>query len=143
MLKTIINFMCFHPEIAIVGAITLIQIAPIKIDPWSKIMSIIKKLLIGDLEGKIDKISGKVEDLDNQVQEDRALRARTHILRFADELYNKERHSKEYFDEILYDIDKYEKYCDEHPKFINSKTGMSSDLIKETYNKLIKEHSFL
>ena len=121
----------------------MIQIAPIKIDPWSALAGFIKKYLIGDIAKKLDSIATKVDQLESQFQESRALQARTHILRFADELYNKKEHSKEYFDDILEDIDMYDKYCKKHPEFENSKTIMSAGLIKTTYDKLMKEHKFL
>lgn len=142
MMDWLINFVAFHPEITIVGAITIIQIAPIKFDPWGMIARAIKKFLVGEIGAKVDALSDKVDGLDSEVKENKALSARAHILRFADELYNKKEHSKEYFDEILDDIDKYEKYCMAHPNFKNNKTVLSTNLIKSTYDKLIKEHKF-
>lgn len=143
MLEMIYNLFYHHPEITIIGAITLIQIVPIKINPWSSIGKFIKKLLVGNIESKLDDISNKVNDLDKEVREEKALQARTHILRFADELYNNKHHSKEYFDDVLSDIDMYEKYCEAHPDFKNNKTVMSSGLIKDTYSTLMEEHKFL
>lgn len=142
MLDSIINFIAFHPEITLIGAITIIQVAPIKFDPWGMIARAIKKYLVGEIETKVDNLSAKVDGLDSEVKENKALSARAHILRFADELYNKKEHSKEYFDEILDDIDKYEKYCVEHPNFKNNKTVLSTNLIKTTYDRLISEHKF-
>lgn len=142
MLESIWNFFCLHPEITVVGAITLIQVAPIKIDPWSAIVNAFKRLFVGGIESKIDRIAEKVDTLDAQVKEDKAVQARMRILRFADELYDKKPHSKEYFDEILDEIDRYEKYCNGHPDFKNNKTVMSVKIIKETYARLIDEHRF-
>ena len=140
--ETIIRFIGFHPEIAILGAITLIQIAPIKIDPWTALGKAFKKLLVGDIEKKLDNLTAKVDTLEAQFDEEKALRARTHIIRFADELYNGKHHEKEYFDNILDDISMYDKYCNVHPKFKNNRTVISAGIINETYNKLFKEHKF-
>ena len=141
--EIIYTFLKTHIELTLVGAITLIQIAPININPWSWIAKAIHNLLFSEIDKKLDSISGKVDKLEEQAQEDKALQARTHILRFADELYNGEKHSKEYFDDVLSDIDRYEKYCEHHPGFKNNKTVMSTKLIKETYAKLREEHKFL
>ena len=143
MWEIIYEFLKAHIEITLIGAITLIQIAPIKINPWSWIAKGIHGLLLGDIDRKLDSISNKVDRLEEQAQEDKALQARTHILRFSDELYNGAKHSKEYFDDILSDVDKYEKYCESHPNFRNNKTVMSNQLIKDTYAKLMEEHKFL
>lgn len=138
--ETLFRFVSFHPEIAVLGVITLIQIAPIKIDPWTALGKAFKRLLVGDIEKKLDNLTSKVDILEARFDEEKALRARTHIIRFADELYNGKRHEKEYFDNILDDISMYDKYCNEHPKFKNHRTEMSEALINETYNKLFKEH---
>ena len=143
MWEYVLRFIQFHPEITMLGAVTLIQIAPIRINPWSWCGRMLRKVITGDMDAKLDKIAGKVDRLEEQYQEDKAGQSRNHILRFADELYNGERHSKEYFDEILADCDRYEKYCEQHPNYKNSKTVMSTKLIKETYDRLIQEHKFL
>lgn len=142
MLEKIIEFITFHPEITIVGAVTLVQIAPINIDPWSSLLAVIRKLLVGHIEEKLDNISEKVGKLEEESKEDKALTARTNILRFADELYRDIRHEKEYFDNVLEDIDSYEQYCADHPNFKNNRTVMSTTLIKDTYHKLFEEHKF-
>lgn len=142
-METIWNFIKLHPEITVIGTFTLIQIAPIKINPWSWLVGLIHRFLFGKIDEKLDSIARKVDSLEAQQAEDKAMQARTEILRFADELYNGEQHSKEYFDDILSDIDRYEKYCEGHPGFLNSKTVISTQRIKETYDRLLAEHRFL
>lgn len=134
MWELIFNFVVFHPEIAILGAITLVEVAPIKLDPWSAIGRMVRRAVVGDIDKKLDSISKKVNQLEDQFAEDKAIRARAHILRFADGIYNGKHHLKEYYDDILDDIDMYEKYCEAHPKFKNNKTIMSVELIKNTYH---------
>lgn len=132
-----------YPGLTIIGAVTLIQIAPIKIDPWSALIRWIRKIFIGNLDGKMDKIALKVERIEETIEENEAILARTHILRFNDELYNGIKHSKEYFDQQLEDIDRYDRYCEKHPEFKNSRTVLATQSIKETYDRLLKEHKFL
>lgn len=142
MLEAIWNFICFHPEVTVLGAITLIQVAPIKIDPWSGLAKVIKKWLVGGIEEKINEINKKVDSLERNASEEKAVQARTHILRFADELYEGKHHSKEYFDDMLDDIDMYEKYCKKHADFANNKTVMSIKRIKDIYAQLMESHEF-
>ena len=56
----------------------------------------------------IEGLSEKVEALKDTMDERDAVLARTHILRFNDEIYNGVKHSKEYFEQILEDIKTYE-----------------------------------
>lgn len=143
MWESLWTFIKLHPEITLIGTVTLIQIAPIKINPWSWIAKIVRKFLLGGVDETLNRIIKKIDDLEAQVKEDKVLQSRRYILQFADELYNGEQHSREHFDEILRACDSYEHYCDSHPEFKNNKTVMSTKLIKDTYARLMEEHKFL
>ena len=80
-----------------------------------------------------------LEDLNAKVDRNQAILARTHILRFADELRNGVEHSNEYFRQQLEDCDTYARYCETHPGFKNSYTELADKYIKETYERLTKE----
>lgn len=122
---------------------TLIQIAPIKINPWSALARAIGRAINGEVIEKVDKLETSVESLNNKVDENGAKTARARILRFGDEIIHGVRHSKEHFDDILDDMTDYEHYCAEHPEFKNDKTGLTSALIKETYKECLKQHDFI
>lgn len=85
-----------------------------------------------ELEEKIDKIGERLD-------ENAAILARTHILRFSDELRNGVEHSQEYFKQQLDDCDTYNRFCEAHPNFKNSYTETADQHIKETYARLLKE----
>lgn len=80
----------------------------------------------------------KIDDLTEKVDEHKAILARTHILRFADELRNGVNHSDEYFRQQILDCDTYDHYCKKHPDFSNGLTVIASEFIKEEYEKLYK-----
>lgn len=142
MWQMIWSFVKLHPEITVVGAVTLVQIAPIKINPWSWVGRTLRKVIIGDIDEKLREISKKVDKIEDTINERDAVLARTHILRFNDELYNNVKHSRDYFLQTLEDIDNYEKYCEAHPDFKNSRTTMAEQNIKEVYQRLFAEHKF-
>jgi len=83
-------------------------------------------------------IEKKLDALDERLDRDKAIEARNHILRFADELRNGQAHSIDYFKQILIDIDLYEDYCEAHPTFSNGLTVMASDLIKEEFKEVFR-----
>lgn len=122
---------------------TLIQIAPIKIDPWTSLARAIGRAINGEVIEKVDKLEKDVGSINEKVDESGAKTARARILRFGDEIIHGVRHSKEHFDDILDDIKDYDIYCETHPHFKNGKTGLTSNLIKETYNKCLHEHDFI
>lgn len=81
-----------------------------------------------------------ITDLADRVDRNQAILARTHILRFDDELLNDIHHSKEYFSQQLQDIDTYEAYCEAHPDFKNSYAVAAINHIRHTYETLLEEH---
>lgn len=83
-----------------------------------------------------------IDDLSEKVDMNQAILARTHILRFDDELLNDITHSREYFAQQLQDIDTYEAYCETHPHFKNSYAVAAIAHIRSTYQKLLEQHEF-
>lgn len=85
-------------------------------------------------------IRREVQEIKQDASRSEAVRSRTSILRFQDELYNNIKHSKEYFDQVLDDIDTYEKYCLAHPDFQNGRTKAAAKYVREERDRLFKEH---
>lgn len=81
-----------------------------------------------------------IEILSDKVDRNQAILARTHILRFDDELLNDIKHSKEYFSQQLQDIDTYESYCRLHPEFKNSYATAAIAHVRKTYDSLLDQH---
>jgi hypothetical protein len=115
--------------LTLVVILSIIQVTPVKINPWSWIARNVGKALTADV---LDKLS-----------ENEADTARYRIIRFDDEIRHETRHSEEHFNQILSDIDRYEKYCASHPKYPNNKAVMAIEKIKKTYAKCKDENSFI
>ena len=95
--------------------LTLVQITPIKVNPWSAIARAIGKALIGgDIMAKLEEHIRVDDERDADMH-------RYRLLRFNTELLRKTRHTKEEFDEILYSVTYYERYCEDHPKYENNR----------------------
>lgn len=129
---------------------TLIQKLSTKYKPWTWLAEQFGKAANKEMVDKIDTLSKKVESLeehdkeqDKQFNEERAKAARRRILRCADEIRSKIRHSQEFFNNVLDDISFYKNYCKENPKFENEKAVIAIKLIEETYEKCHKEDDFL
>lgn len=84
-------------------------------------------------------LSKKIDALAESLAQHKAELARTHILRFADELRNDIHHSEEYFRQQLLDCDTYDRFCREHPDFSNGLTVIASEYIKETFERLYRK----
>lgn len=123
----------------------VIQISPIKLNPWSWVARKIGKAINHDINDKVDLLSKKVDKLQAGQDENAAKLAREKILEFGDDLiYQPERrHSKDRFDDVVQHITEYDGYCKEHPEFKNHMTETTTRLILNTYEKCMREHSFL
>lgn len=121
----------------------ILQIAPIKINPWSWIAKKIGKALNGEVVEKVDNLESNVEKLRAECEERAATNCRTRILHFGDEILHNVRHSKEHFDQVLLDITAYEQYCNEHPHFKNNVAMATIKRITEVYEECVENNDFL
>ena len=94
-----------------------------------------------DTKVQIVEVKKSINKLGERINENQAVLARTHILRFDDELLNDVKHSKEYFSQTLQDIDVYEVFCMDHPNFKNSYATAAINHIRSTYDELLKKHN--
>lgn len=125
-------------------AISCVQIAPIRINPWTWLAHAIGKALNGELVDKVDKLSDELEIFRADYDRKEAFNCRTRILRFNDELiHGTPKHTKEHFDQIKMDIDAYERYCDVHKDFRNGIARDAIERIERVYKECGDRGSFL
>ena len=135
---------------AIIILLTLIQIMPIKVNPWTAAGRAIGRVLNADLFKELDEVkrSQKAikEALDAHVRIDDERNAdghRARILRFNNELIQRIPHTREEFIEVLTEIDYYERFCATHPDYKNNRAVHAIDNIGRVYNERMKEHDFI
>ena len=130
----------------VVLVLSLVEISPIKINPWSGLGSLINKPLIERMdkqEKSTAELMSEISQIRKEVNENSATSARYRILRFDDELLHDIKHTKEHFDQILVDIDIYEKFCARNPDFRNNLATMAISHVKNVYQRCITDNSFL
>ena len=115
---------------------TLVQIAPVKVNPWSWLARSIGKAINAEIT---EKLEAHITMDDRRTAD--AHRAR--VLHFNNELLRDIPHTKEEFIEVLAEIDAYEKYCREHPDYPNNRAVLAIENIRETYRERLKKHDFL
>lgn len=135
--------LCGRIAIVFVAVSAFIQISPIKFNPWSWIGKRIGRGINGELMESLKGIRTEVDDIRSDMSRDRAENQRTKIIRFGSEIRLRQKHTKDYFDEIMNDITEYELYCEQNPDFRNNITEATSQIIKETYKRCLEENSFL
>jgi len=130
--------------------LTIIQITPIQINPWSAIGRAIGKALNSDVLHEIGDVKTTVKNtqdrLDEHIRIDDKRDADTHrqrILQFNNELLRDIPHTKEDFVDIMGQIDDYERYCTDHPDYRNNMAVHAIKNIEKVYDERMEKHDFL
>ena len=135
--------------VVLVGLSALIQITPIKINPWTTLFKWIGNKAnedlrkeVGGVNKKLDSLSKDVDDLSRQRKEDEKDRIRWEILDFANSCRNGRRHTKDEYLHIIELNDKYKKLLKE----TGDKNGVFEveyEYIKGLYKERQEKNDFL
>ena len=123
--------------------LTLVQIMPLKINPWSAIAKAVGRAVNADVLRELDTVTRKLDTHIRVDDERNADSYRTRILQFNNELLREIMHTREDFIEILAVIDDYERYCREHKEYKNNRAVCAIENIKRVYMERLQKHDFL
>lgn len=139
------------------GLPTLIQLSPLKINPWSWVLNALKWLwrafcrsLNADVLDKLAALEHEQKDTKGKLEKHIALddereadNVRASILHFNNELLRDIPHTKEEFVEILAKIDWYNDFCKTHEDYRNSRAVHAIANIERVYDERLQKHDFL
>lgn len=152
MLKSILQAEEIAWVVGVVVAVlvTAVQKLSTKYKPWSWIAKQLGKAINAEvlerqeaLENKVDNLEKMDKKQDESREKEKALSARRRILRFSDEIRRGDKHSEEYFNEVLDDITFYKNYCDANEYFENERAVLAIEMIEKTYKYCVDENAFL
>lgn len=130
--------------------LSLVEIAPIKVNPWSAAARWLGSIVNRDVLDRLDEIGRVQRDtqqrLDDHIKVDDERDADMHrakILRFNNELLRNIPHTREEFIEILAEIDGYEAFCRAHPDYQNNRAVHAVANINRVYDERLQKHDFL
>ena len=121
-----------HVTAGIVVLLSLIQISPIKLNPWDKLLGWFGKKMNGGVENEI-------KDLQKQVRDLWINNHRQSILTFARECRADIDHSAEEWSHILNLCEEYENYTEKN-EITNGVVRQNTRYIRELYQELSREH---
>ena len=123
--------------------LSIVQIAPVKINPWSALANAIGRAFNADVLKELDSVK---KDLAAHIKVDDERNADEHrarILRFNNELLRDIPHTKEEFIDVLADIDFYERYCDTNKDYKNNRAVHAIANISRVYDDRLQKRDFL
>lgn len=112
--------------------LSLIQIAPVRLNPWDSILGWIGKKLNGATEKRLEELQKQVKDMWINSH-------RQSILTFARECRADMRHDAEEWNHILSIADEYEVYCQKNT-VSNGVVKADTEYIRNLYQELSREH---
>lgn len=128
---------------ALAVVLTLVQLAPVKLNPWSAMARAVGRAMHSDLEKELAEIKTRltahIESDDRRAADGH----RARILHFNNELLRGIEHTKEEFLEALAEIDAYEEYCRANPDYPNNRAVLAVKNIQSSYMERLQKHDFL
>lgn len=94
--------------------ITIIQVSPIKLNPWDALLGWIGDRLNSHIIRRVDDINEKLTEHIQESRDSSIKRRRQRILNFVEQGMEGKRYTKESFDYIIKECDEYEKYIKEY-----------------------------
>lgn len=137
-------------------AMTLIQVSPLKLDPWSLLATWIGKAVNKPVIDKIESVDSSISDIDqkvdsleeqlrNHVQEStrqEIQNLRYYILSFGSAMMGGTNYNKERFDFVISECDRYQKLCKDND-VTNGVADATIAEIRRVYGVRLKDNSFL
>ena len=123
--------------------LTLVQLAPIQINPWSWLAKMLGKAINAGVAEELAEIKVKLDAHITMDDRRTADGHRARILHFNNELLRSIDHTKEEFIEVLAEIDAYEFYCKAHPEYPNNRAVLAIENIRDSYKERLQKHDFL
>ena len=129
--------------------LTLVEIVPVKVNPWSAIARAIGRALNSEVLKELDTVKSTqkatVKKLEDHIVADEvryADRLRERILQYNNELLRNIPHTREDFIEILTVIDAYNLYCKTHEDYKNRATHAIKNILR-VYDERLEKRDFL
>ena len=138
----IIEWIGNHVVAVLLVLSVFIQIAPIKINPWSSLIKWIGKTLNSRLQQEILKINNIIKNISSDIDQNEKDRIRWQVLDFASSCREGRLHTKDEFQHIIALNDKYKKLLAK----TDDKNGVFDEeykYIQEIYHKRQQKNDFL
>ena len=136
--------------VGVVAVLSLLEIAPIKVNPWSAIARGLGRAFNAEVLADLKAVQQAQQDtrsaLDKHQAADDEYKAECHraaLLAFNTSLLRGELHTQEDFFDAFRHIDQYEGYCRNHPGYKNNRASHAIANIGRVYDERLKARDFL
>lgn len=138
-----------NPGVVLFGAVTLIEIAPIKINPWKSLLKWVGDSVnaedrknIQEIKDGLGKVNETVADMKKERELDKAKEKRWHILDFINSCRHGRTHTREEWNHTLSELAEYEQYT-EDKNIPNGVIDEGAKYLRELFHENNKTNNFL
>ena len=125
--------------LVVFSLLCLVQISPIKINPWDTILGWIGSKINAGVKKDLDEVSRQTSIQKEEFREFWVDYQREAILRFSRECSQEIPHSREEWNHILDIIKRYETFCSKHD-IANGVIEENSSYLRDLHKQLLQEH---
>lgn len=141
-METLLQIIRDNIGLTLIAIASLIQISPIKVNPWGWIMNMIKTALMADITKKVDSMDERISELEQKMDDQKIGHMRWEILGFSNSCRNGVLHSKEEWNHVIEQIRDYEEMC-ERLNIANGVIEEESTFLRGMYQERLKKNDFL
>lgn len=128
--------------VAVPVLLSVVQVSPIKINPWSALLQWFGNEMNKDIKEDLKAIHKEIDDMRHESDENEARRLRANILDFANSCRNDRKHTKDEFENISRDYDDYMTII-KRRKLKNGFVEAEYEYIREVFHHCQQENNFL
>lgn len=128
--------------LTLIAAASLVQLAPININPWGWIMKMIKKALMQEVTEKVESMEERMGEMESKMDDSMISNMRWDILGFSNSCRNGVLHSKEEWNHVIDQIRVYEEMC-KRLKIANGVIEEESAFLRGMYQERLKKNDFI
>ena len=122
--------------------LTIVQIAPIKLNPWTVIFKWFGRAINGELFKKFDTLEKELQDVKREFEVKNANDKRWDILDFSNSCRNGRKHGREEWEHVIDQLKQYETYVKEH-KIDNGVIEEETRYLRALYRERLEKNDFL
>ena len=138
LLKSIVT----EPFVIIFACLSLVEIAPIKINPWSKVLKWAGDMINHNVQVELDNVRKELSDLKSDFEGKKANDMRWDILSFANSCRRGNSHSKDEWWHCMSQLKEYEEYT-EDKGISNGVIDEDAHYLRELYHERNLKNDFL
>lgn len=141
-MQSMLEFIGEHWEEILLGFSVMVEVAPIKINPWSALLKWIGRIINDDVVTRLQRLEERADAQRKSIDENEMDRIRWEVLDFANACRNHVRHTKDEFQHIISLNTKYHNLLEKYQQ-ANGVFDAEYDYILELYKELQHNNEFL